>query len=201
MGLSIAQFPGLFFGCTIYLRSIPPSRARVLVSWGDAICGVLNVVWLGIAQRNRKPQLTVREPGNQDAIATLEFHTWSRKMDADVRGEKFPLSSSKLCWKSVDVHYESPVFRQAMTWKRSTIWVVLAITLADAQGSQIARFEPVLARKKFGRIHLFRDDLTRDQVDEVVFTGLSVMQDTYFYTTQQAGSAAGAASGAAAAVA
>ena len=145
-----------------------------------------------IAQRCRKPQLTVREPSSQSTIGTLEFHTWSRKMDADFRGNKFGLNTSKMCWKGVDVHYDSSAFAQPMTWKRSTIWVLLAITLVDENQVPVARFEPVMARKKFGRVQLLRGDLSQDQIDEVVFTGLSVMQDTYYYTTQYAAAAAAA---------
>jgi hypothetical protein len=113
-------------------------------------------------------------------------------MQADLRGNKFPLATSKACWKSVDVHYDSPAFQQLMTWKRSTIWVVLAITLQSSSGVDIARFEPVNAKRKFGRVQLLQGDLTQEQVDEIVFTGLSVMQDTYFYTTQNAAAAAAA---------
>lgn len=113
-------------------------------------------------------------------------------MEGDLRGNKFPMSTSKACWKSVDVHYDSPAFQQPMTWKRTTIWVVLAITLQTASGVDIARFEPVMAKRKFGRVQLLQGDLTQDQIDEIVFTGLSVMQDTYFYTTQNAAVAASA---------
>ena len=142
-----------------------------------------------ITQKCRKPQLTVREPSSQNTIGILEFSTWARRMSADVRGNQFGLGTNK-SWKNVDVHYDSPAFSQPMTWKRSTIWVVLAITLVDEHQVPVARFEPVCARKKFGRVQLLRGDLSQDQIDEVVFTGLAVMQDTYFYTTQYAGTAA-----------
>lgn len=131
-----------------------------------------------IALRNRKPQLTVREPSSQSTIGTLEFHTWSSKMDADVRGNKFSLNTAKVCWKSVDVHYDSPAFAQAMTWKQSTIWAVLAITLVDENNVPVARFEQVTAKRKFGRVRLLRCDLSQGQIDEIVCTGLAVMQDT-----------------------
>ncbi len=143
-----------------------------------------------IAQRNRKPQLTVRDPTSQQTVGTLDFATWTRKMEASLHGAKFGLSTSKASWKSVDVHYDSPAFQQQMTWKRSTIWVVLAITLQSESGVDIARFEPVMAKRKFGRVQLLQGDLTQDQIDEIVFTGLGVMQDTYFHTTQNAGVAA-----------
>lgn len=70
-------------------------------------------------------------------------------------------------------------------------------TLVDSNGAEVARFEPVVAKRKFGRIQLLRSDLTQNQIDEIVFTGLAVFQDTTYYTAQYAGS--GAASGAAAA--
>lgn len=157
-------------------------------------------VLYSIAQRMRSPQLTVRDPSGQD-IATLSFHTWSRKMDASFRGNDFRLKTSNLCWKSVDVDYDSPAFQAHMTWKRKTIWMVLSITLVDENNVAIAKFSPVVAKRKFGRIQLFRGDLTQSQIDEIVFTGLSVMQDTYFYTSQYAGSSAAASSSAAAAAA
>jgi hypothetical protein len=157
-------------------------------------------VLYSIAQRNRSPQLTVRGP-NSDEIATLSFHTWSRKMDATFRGNMFRLGSSKACWKGVDVHYDSPAFQAPMTWKRKTIWTVLAINLVDEYGVAVAKFSPVVAKRKFGRIQLFRGDLTQSQIDEIVFTGLSVMQDTYFYVGQYAGSTAAVSSSAAAAAA
>ena len=157
-------------------------------------------VLYSIAQRNRSPQLTVRD-ANSDEIATLSFHTWSRKMDATLRGNMFRLDTAKACWKGVDVHYDSPAFSAPMTWKRKTIWMVLAITLVDEWGVAVAKFSPVVAKRKFGRIQLYRNDLTQSQIDEIVFTGLSVMQDTYFYVGQYAGATAASSSAAAAAVA
>jgi hypothetical protein len=66
------------------------------------------------------------------------------------------------------------------------------MTLQSSSGVDIARFEPVMAKRKFGCVQLLQGDLTQEQVDEIVFTGLSVMQDTNFYTTQNAAAAAAA---------
>jgi hypothetical protein len=65
-----------------------------------------------------------------------------------------------------------------MTWKQSTIWAVLAITLVDENNVPVARFEQVTAKRKFGRVRLLRCDLSQGQIDEIVCTGLAVMQDT-----------------------
>ena len=145
-----------------------------------------------IAQRNRKPQLTVRDPTSQSTVGTLEFSNWARRMDADVRGNKFTLNGTKgkVSWKNVDIHYDSAAFGQAMTWKRTTIWVVMPITLVDKNEVPVARFEPVCAKKKFGRVQLLRGDLSQDQIDEVVFTGMAVYMDTKFYETQNAAASA-----------
>lgn len=96
-------------------------------------------------------------------------------MDVDFRGNKFPLSTSKQGgFKPNNISYDSPSFNQAMTWE----WVrhpsLPVIELVDSQHGRIARFESVVAKKKIGRIHLLKDDLQQEQVDEIVFTALSV---------------------------
>ena len=124
-----------------------------------------------IAQRNRKPQLTVREPSTQATIGTLEFHTWSRKMDADLRGNKFPLGTSKMCWKSVDVHYNSPAFSQPMRWKRSTIWVVLSTTLLDLERCRSREIRTSDGEAEVWPSPLLRSDLTKIRLMRLCLLG------------------------------
>ena len=138
------------------------------------------------ALRMRKPQMTLREPNSETTIATINRHTWSGKMDATFRDQDFPLGAGTCIRKGSDVHYDSPAFAQALTWKRKTIWVILPITLIDASGIEIATFTPVTARRKLGRLQVFRSDLSREQVDEVVFTAIAIMQDTYNHTSANA---------------
>lgn len=146
----------------------------------------------------RKPQVTIRNHDSGNEVGKLEFSTWTRKMHAEVDGTDFDLTNRALkSWKSCDVEYQSQAFGQKMTWKRSTIWVLVTITLLDENQLPIAKFTPVTARKKLGRIEFMGDrELTQEQIDEVVFTGMSVMQDTYFWTTQNAGVVAASGAGA-----
>ena len=83
------------------------------------------------------------------------------------------------------------------------MWVVLPHVLLNESQLPIAKFSPGWFTKKHpATIELMDGNMSQEQLDEVVLTGLAVMQDTVYYTSVNASGAAGsgASAGVAAAV-
>ena len=140
--------------------------------------------------RNRRPQITVRraEPNNE-TVGTVNFHPLNRKVDLQVHDQSFRLKSKN--WKYCDLQWESAPFGgQTLTWQRQTMWVVLDHLLLDENNLPVAKFSPTCSMKKAGRIELMDGGMSQEQLDEVVITGMAVMQDTKYYTCVNAGAAA-----------
>lgn len=137
--------------------------------------------------RNRRPNLTFRSPAlGGRTVGTGEFNPWSRKMQAQVNGHSFRIKGKN--WKYCDLQWDSAAFGgQTLTWRRKTMWVVLDHILVDENDMPIAKFSPGgCFSSSMGTIELADSRMPQAALDEVVITGMMVMKDTSYYTTQNA---------------
>jgi hypothetical protein len=140
--------------------------------------------------RFRRPNLTFRSPASKnETVGTIRFNPWNRAIQADTEHGTIHVKSKN--WKCCDLPYTSPAFGgRTLTWQRQTPWVVLDHYLVDEHAMPIARFRPKFAIKKNCIIEIVDRNLPQDAVDEIVMTGMAVMENTKYYACSGASAAA-----------
>lgn len=144
----------------------------------------------------RKPHLTFRRAGAPDeetALSTVIFHSWTQKIAVQVHDNDLSIKARN--WKQRDLEWSSPAFGgQTMAWHHENPWTSTSIVLLDQSQLPVAKFS--LARfsvKEAGKIELMGDrSLTQEMLDELVITGVAVVQYTQNqYTAALAGASGG----------
>jgi hypothetical protein len=155
-----------------------------------------NTTLYEIDLRNRSPQIKFHRAGSSDndVAGTVKVHSLSRKMEAEINGQSFKISNKN--WKACDLQWTSPAFGgQLMNWHRSTMWTLVPLVLTNEQQLPVAKWTPGgLSLKKAGKIELMDANIPPWALEEVLITGLAVMQDTEYHTTAMASTNASAAS-------
>ena len=131
--------------------------------------------------RNRRPNMSFRKPAlNNSNLATDNFNPLTGAIKVEVHNHSFKLESKN--WKYCDLQWNSPTFvGRTLTWKRKTMWVVADIILTDENKMPLAKFTPSsCSMKKAGTIDLMDDGMRQEAMDEIVITGLAVLQDTIY---------------------
>jgi hypothetical protein len=137
-----------------------------------------------------KPQLTIQSTSTNTTLGTVDFHTFSSRIDATIHNQSISLTSSGLL--KLKYSYNSPAFgNMKMTWEPRSKMNELKMVLVDDKANPIARFEPTnWAMQKTGKFELLGPSMSSQMaMDEVVMTGLCVIH----YRQLQRGAAAAAA--------
>lgn len=143
----------------------------------------------------RKPHLTFRRVGAPDgekAFSTVVFHSWTQKIAVQVHDNEISIKARN--WKQRDLEWSSPAFGgQTMAWHHENPWTSNSLILLAQGQLPVAKFS--LARisvTEAGKIEFMGDrSLNQEMLDEVVITGVAVVQ----YTQNQYTAAVASASG------
>lgn len=144
--------------------------------------------------RLRRPNMTFRAPGSTEPVGTIKFSPMTRAIEAGTQHGTISVKSKN--WKCCDLPYTSPAFQgRTLTWQRRTPWVVLDHYLIDEHGMPVARIRPkTCGIKRNCAIDFVDRNLPQDAVEEIIMTGLAVLENTKYYTSAGASSAASASS-------
>jgi len=144
--------------------------------------------------RIRKPHMTFTSPEGE--LGTATFHTFSPKIDFQVRGQSFTVNYK---WAAKrELRHASPSFNGQ--WKSRSYFHAFDFECLDENSMPLARFSSKSwALKKVGAIELFGKASSGPVMDEILVTGLAIAEYARTYNATVASSGAAAAAGAAAA--
>jgi len=127
-----------------------------------------------IKSRTLKPHLTFTSFSDSQTIATVEFPSFSRKIDITLRGQPITIQY-EWKWKATYT-YTSPTTSAVLTWKSDKYTDMVCL---DERGMALARFCCAMlttSMAKVGTIEIVGDAAAGGQVlEELVVTGVSVV--------------------------
>jgi hypothetical protein len=139
----------------------------------------------------RKPNMIIRKESANTEIGTVNFHTFSCRIDTTIGGQILSLTSRG--WAGRHYEFDSPSFGNTkLAWKAQRKIDELNMALLDDRDMPIAKFIPVdWAMKKTGKIEILNDRVTTEEMmDEIVVTALAIWN--YRHIQRSAAAAASA---------
>ena len=128
--------------------------------------------------RVRKPQISLRKAGSSDVLGTVKFHRWSGASEVELHDQITEVKPKALM--SYDLVFAStlPAFSdRKLTWERRYSWDSHEYILRDDSQSPVAYLHTHgWSTKKAARFELINSEMEDTIVEEIIMTGLVVVQ-------------------------
>ncbi|KAL8688073.1 MAG: hypothetical protein Q9218_005925 [Villophora microphyllina] len=141
---------------------------------------------------SKKPHMRISSSQASTIIGAVTFHSMSRRVDLEIHGHEVAFEPAGTLTTSYE--YASLAFGDSLKWKRDG-WGS-NLVLVNSKKEWIARFDAAsFALKKVGKLEIGNGGIAGVALDEIVVTGLAMVElENRKRTHSSAGAAAAGAS-------